>query len=124
MKTQSTIIMDDFEVADMFQEKTNIMLWIQGTWRCPEGHISIEYCRDSSYVHEQDRLQYVTSPTDPFNKWDEKLKKGYIQTQEEALKDINKLTKITYDHCLCFLVTYGYIPKADLYIVTNGSLSR
>jgi hypothetical protein len=112
--------MTEREVADMFQEKTNIKLWAHGEWRCPEGHINVDYCPDSTYYKSGDHFQHIANPTEQFDRWDEKLEKGYIQTQEEALKDINKLTEITYDHCLSFLVTYGYIPKVDLYIITDA----
>ncbi len=124
MKIPSTIVISDDEVADMFQAKTHINLWDAGEFRCPEGSVNVQYC-ESTYYKEQNYIQHITHPEDNFDKWDDKLETSYFQTEEEALNDLNKLTNkdtITYDHCLSFLVTYGYIPKVDLYIITNTAL--
>ena len=124
MKIPSTIILRDYEVADMFQAKTSLKLWDAGAFRCPEGSIIVDYS-EGTYYKEQNYIQHITHPEENFSKWDEKLQDSYIQSEEEALKDLGKLTNkdtITYEHCLSYLVTYGYIPKADLYIITNTAL--
>jgi len=125
MRIPSTIIFSDTELVDLFQKTTGIPLCTWGRSQCPKGSIKVEY-DDCAYYKEQNHFLPVTLSEENFEKWDDKTNNSYRQTEEDALSDLKKLTNkdtITYDVCLGFLVAYGYIPKVNLYIITDTPLS-
>lgn len=120
MELQSSLVIEPNEIIEMFERVTGIKLHDRDMFvkKSQPNKLNIDWDYGTAH-YEQEYIYILQNPID-FCRYFTNEGKEVIYKEKELIKIMKNWTgEFTYSCALSFLAFYNYVPKVDIYIITN-----